>query len=178
MACPQVSGVVALGLSYALEQRKHFKAQEFIKLLYDSTTDIDGYFTDEKLWYKYVTDLGLNHPSLINLNNYKNKMGAGLVNAAELLAKIDGSDVPVMTFPNVLISLEESRTIDPSIYFENGTGLEYTASSSDSGVAEVNVVEGKVVITGKNIGQTNAQVSAGGKTQNFVVTVNRGGGWL
>ena len=178
MACPQVSGVVALGLSYALEQRKHFKAQEFIKLLYDTATDIEEYFDGEKLWYKYVTDLGKNHPSLIDLNAYKNKMGAGLVNAEELLASIDGSDVPVMTFPNVMISLDATRTIDPSVYFENGAGLVYTASSSNSGIADVRVVDGKVVITGKVVGQTTAQVSAGGQTQKFVVTVNRGGGWL
>ena len=30
MACPHVSGVAALGLSYAVKQRRHFKASEFI----------------------------------------------------------------------------------------------------------------------------------------------------
>ena len=29
MACPHVSGVAALGLSYAVKQRRHFKAAEF-----------------------------------------------------------------------------------------------------------------------------------------------------
>ena len=33
MACPHVSGVAALGLSYAVKQRRHFKASEFIELL-------------------------------------------------------------------------------------------------------------------------------------------------
>ena len=33
MACPHVSGVAALGLSYALQQRRHFKVQEFINLM-------------------------------------------------------------------------------------------------------------------------------------------------
>ena len=33
MACPHVSGVAALGLSYAVKQRRHFKAEEFIEHL-------------------------------------------------------------------------------------------------------------------------------------------------
>lgn len=180
MACPQVSGVVALGLSYALEQRKHFKAQEFIELLYDSATDIEEYFVGEKLWYKYVTDLGTNHPSIINLDAYGKKMGAGLVNAEALLARIDGSDVPAMVFPNVRIALNARREIDPSVYFENGRTLTYTSGSDDPEIAEVTVVDGMVVIEAKGKGQTMAYVRAGDAVQNFVVTVNSnsGNGWL
>ena len=36
MACPHVSGVMALGISYATQLRKHFKATELQKLLVDS----------------------------------------------------------------------------------------------------------------------------------------------
>ena len=51
MACHQVSGVIALGLSYALQQRKHFKAQEFIDLLYSTATEDPACVYDaEKFW--------------------------------------------------------------------------------------------------------------------------------
>ena len=42
MACPHVSGVAALGLSYAVKQRRHFKASEFIELLKASTKSLDS----------------------------------------------------------------------------------------------------------------------------------------
>jgi len=176
MACPQVSGVVALGLSYALEKRKHFKVQEFIDLLHSTATNFDERLVGEKLWYKYVIDLEKNHPSLIDLASYRKKMGTGLVNAEALLNAIDGEDVgKPMTFPNVLISAGSSRIIDPAIYFENGKSLEYTASSSNAEVAEVKVADGKVHICAKAKGQTAAVVKGGDKEQHFVITVKSAG---
>ena len=48
MACPHVSGVVALGLSYAAKLHRHFKASEVIDLLYASATPVEQYWnTDE-----------------------------------------------------------------------------------------------------------------------------------
>ena len=44
MACPHVSGVAALGLSYAVKQRRHFKASEFIELLKASTKSLDSWY--------------------------------------------------------------------------------------------------------------------------------------
>lgn len=183
MACPQVSGVVALGLSYALQQRKHFKAQEFIELLHKSATRFDdSVFEGEKKWYKYVIDMGQNHPSLMNLADYKGKMGNGLVNAAALLDAIDNDAVGApMTFPNAVVSVDEVKTIDPTIYFENGKGLSYTVSVSDPDVASVELKGGKVVITGKSAGQTAAVVKSGSVNQGFVITVRNSGtgnGWL
>ena len=183
MACPQVSGVVALGLSYALQQRKHFKAQEFIDLLYSSATKFDdSVFEGEKKWYKYVIDMGQNYPSLISLPSYKGKMGNGLVNAEALLNAIDGENVGAeMTFPNVRIGVGETRTIDPSKYFAGGKGLTYSVSVTDSAIASVEFKDGLVMITGKVAGQTAAVVKAGTDTQGFVITVRNsstGNGWL
>lgn len=183
MACPQVSGVVALGLSYALQQRKHFKAQEFIDLLHSSTTKFDdSIFDAEKKWYKYVIDMGQNHPSINDLSSYRNKMGSGLVNASALLAAIDGENVgSPMTFPNVVVTVGEVKEIDPSKYFADGKGLSYTVTANDSAVASVEYKDGKVVVTGKTAGQTAAVVKAGSENQGFVVTVRNtgsGNGWL
>ena len=62
MACPHVSGVAALGLSYAAQLRRHFTADEFKALLYQTTTPIDSYMTGLKNYYRYVADVGLNQP--------------------------------------------------------------------------------------------------------------------
>lgn len=181
MACPQVSGVIALGLSYALDQRKHFKAQDFIDLLHETASPFsDDLFSAEKLWYKYVIDMGTNHPNLTPLKNYRGKMGAGLVNAASLLAKIDGTDAPVMTFPNLTVAVEASKAVAPAMYFENGKSLAYTVTVADPSIASAKVENGMVVITGKAAGQTKATIKGGSVEQNFVITVRSetGKGWL
>ena len=182
MACPQVSGVIALGLSYALQQRKHFKAQEFIDLLYSTTTEIPAsVFDQEKFWYKYVIDMGDNHPNLTTLKPYKGKMGAGVANAAALLAAIDGTQAAPMTFPNVTLTVGADRQVNPAIYFENGTSLTYNVSIADQSVAAAKVENGKVVISAKAVGQTTAVIKGGSEEQKFVITVrntNSGNGWL
>ena len=45
MACPHVSGVAALGLSYALQLGKTFTQNEFTTLLLTSVNDINQYCT-------------------------------------------------------------------------------------------------------------------------------------
>lgn len=182
MACPQVSGVVALGLSYALQQRKHFKAQEFIDLLYSSATEFPAdVFDADKFWYKYVIDLGDNHPNLTPLKPYKGQMGAGVVNADALLAAIDGTEAAVMSFPNVTLAEGADRKISPAIYFENGNSLTYTVTVQNQSVATAKVENGKVVISGKAAGQTAAVVKGGSVEQKFVITVRKSdtaNGWL
>ena len=182
MACPQVSGVIALGLSYALQQRKHFKVEEFIQLLYSSATEIpETVFDAEKLWYKYVIDLGDNHPNLTPLKPYKGQMGAGVANAEALLAAIDGAEAPRMTFPNVTLAESAVRTINPAIYFDNGKALSYTVTVADQSVATAKVENGKVIITANSVGQTTAVVKGGSTEQKFVITVRNsdtGKGWL
>jgi subtilisin family serine protease len=181
MACPQVSGVIALGLSYALQQRKHFKAQEFIDLLYSSATEIpSSVFDQDKFWYKYVIDMGDNHPNLTPLKPYKDKMGAGVANAEALLAAIDGAEAAPMTFPNVTLSLDAVREINAAIYFEKGVSVGSVTVENQS-VATATLEGNKVVITGKAVGQTAAVVKAGAVEQKFVITVRNthsGNGWL
>lgn len=182
MATPQVSGVVALGLSYALQQRKHFKAQEFIELLHNSASKFDdSVFAGEKKWYKYVIDMGKNHPSVMTMSGYKGKMGHGYVNAGALLDAIDNASVPAMTFPNVTVAAGAEKTVDPAMYFDKGNSLSYTVSVENAAVAEAKVVSGKVVITGKTAGQTDAVIKGGSAEQKFVITVRNtysGNGWL
>lgn len=80
MACPHVSGVAALGLSYALAKGKRYTREEFISMLLTSVNDIDSRLEGTK------TSSG----KLI-LENYRGKMGTGLIDAYQLLMQIEGT---------------------------------------------------------------------------------------
>lgn len=183
MACPHVSGVVALGISYAAKLRKHFKADELKALLYETTRPIEQYWNVEapKQYYKFVTDLGDVHLSNMDLRNYRGKMGEGQVDAYAFLNAIAGAGVD-MTFPNVFVALDGQTVIAPAIYFENGASQTYTVNISDGSVASCNADGKNLVFKGLKEGQTSATVKASnGKSFDFIITVRKGAagnGWL
>lgn len=183
MACPHVSGVVALGISYAAKLRKHFKADELKALLYETTRPIEQYWNVEapKQYYKFVTDLGDVHLSNMDLRNYRGKMGEGQVDAFAFLNAIAGAGVD-MTFPNVFVALDGQTVIAPAIYFENGASQTYTVNISDGSVASCNAEGKNLVFKGLKEGQTSATVKASnGKSFDFIITVRKGAagnGWL
>lgn len=177
MACPHVSGVAALGLSYAAQLRKHFTADEFKAMLYETATPIDQYMKGDKQYQRYVADLELSAPmQKLNLNNFKGGMGSGQVNAYALLKAVEGSGVD-MTFPNLLIAEGSSTTVDPSVYMP---GESFSIVIDDTSVASVEAVGSHYVFKGLKAGQTTASVT-GSRTDRFVVTVREnasGNGWL
>lgn len=179
MACPHVSGVAALGLSYAAKLRRHFKAEEFIELMYSTATDLDHYFTGEKLsHYNHSSPGAL--PTKTALAQYVGKMGK-LSNAAALLNAIADAGSS-MKIPNIYISPERTVTIDLAQYFVNGEALTYAGSVADESVATVSVLGTKLNVTGVKKGATQLTVTTADGTAHTVAVVVREGanenGWM
>ena len=177
MACPHVSGVAALGLSYAAKLKKHFKAEDFIELLYSSATPIDEYMTGIKQYKKYIIDLEGSSPMMsFDMKAFKGGMGHGQVNAYALLKAVEGAGVD-MTFPNIFVAEGGQATALPSMYMD---GTSFSVSVSDTSIATAEIVGGKMIIKGLKAGQTEASVT-GSRTDRFVITVRegaKGNGWL
>ena len=187
MACPHVSGVVALGLSYAAHKRIHVKAKDVIKSLYETAyrtgdgkdplkevCDTEG----NKVYYKYVSDLGNVHKSSLKLSDYHGKMGHGQVNAYGFLNAIAGDGIGrPMTFPNVFVRKGDVKSYDPSLYM---SGSDFQLTVVDEDIAEVSFSAGKVYVRGLKTGQTKASIKSGSVMQEFVITVREsvGNGWL
>ena len=178
MACPHVSGVIALGLSYAVEQRRHFRAQEFIELVYSTATDIDGYFMGEKKSYYNHSSPG-SAATKTELSKYRGKMGR-LVNAGALLRAIDGAGNE-MKLPNIYLAPGEVQTIELARFFVGGEKLSYSATVADSGIATCAVSGSRMTVTGVAEGFTTIKVTVDGKVHDVFVTVRKGAngnGWM
>lgn len=177
MACPHVSGVAALGLSLAAKERRHFKADEFRALLYETATPIDSYMTGTKTYSRYVIDLEDSSPLMtLPMNSFKGKMGSGQINAAALLDAIRGAGRD-MSFPNIYVSVGGQTTSVPSMYMD---GTSFSVKVADTSVATAEIVDGRMIVKGLKEGQTEAQVT-GSRTDSFVITVREsanGNGWL
>ncbi len=77
MACPHVSGVAALGLSYAKKLNKRFQRDEFVNLLLASVNDMEVQLDRGKQG--------------LNLYDYHGGMGTGLVDAWKMLMNVEGT---------------------------------------------------------------------------------------
>lgn len=182
MACPHVSGVAALGLSYAAKLRKHYRAEDFRKMLLASVVSLDDKLTGEKsYWYGWATYGDAAPHMKLDLSAYRGKIG-GLVDADLLLTNIEngGYGAQPMRVPNVYVALGQSYTIDLSRIFAEGiTATTYDVT--ENSVASANLEGQELVIKGTAEGRTTAYVkSSDGKTHEFIITVRKsaGNGWL
>ncbi len=182
MACPHVSGVVALGLSYAAQLRRHFTREEFVNLLLETSSDIDSYFTGSK---KTCYNHTVNHlQSTTDLAKYRGKMGK-LVNAAALLNAIEGAGHE-MRLPNLYLApakgnTDKAQTIDLARYFIDGESKSYSCSVADASIATAEVNGTKLTVTGVAVGMTTAVVTVDGKEHVITITVRNNAnsnGWM
>ncbi|WP_018665615.1 subtilase family N-terminal domain-containing protein [Bacteroides gallinarum] len=182
MACPHVSGVAALGLSYAVQQRRHFKASEFIQLLKNSVKPVDSYYEGgkKKTYYRNHISVAAS-PTQVELSKYIGKMGTGVVDAGILLNSIAGSGSD-MKVPNVYVAESATSTLNLAYYFIDGENLTYTCTSSDETVATVSTENTLMKVTGVKTGAAKITVKASnGEEQTITVTVRKNAndnGWM
>lgn len=176
MACPHVSGVAALGLAYAKQQKRHFTAEEFRELMVTSARDIDEYFVGEKSFYMNHTSAGAT-PVKMNLAEYRGKMGKA-IDAGALLRAIDGSGRD-MRLPNLYIAPEQTATLDCSEYIDDEVE---SVTVANEAIAKA-TVEGNILrVEALSEGQTTLRLSSSEKQYSITVSVRRGAennnGWL
>jgi subtilisin family serine protease len=176
MACPHVAGVAALGLSYAKQQKRHFTAEEFRELMFESARDIEEYFTGEKLYYMRHESAGAT-PLKMNLEDYRGKMGR-LTDAGALLRAIDGSGRD-MRIPNIWLAPQTSTTLCVDDYIWE---LAKSVEVVNSNIATATLSGNTLTITGIAIGQTSLTLTTEqGTKHHATITVREGDndkGWL
>ena len=177
MACPHVSGVAALGLAYAKHQHRHFTAEEYKQLLYDTARDIDSYFTGEKLYYMHHTSPGAT-PMKMDLEDYRGKMGR-LIDAGALLKAIDGSGRQ-MRIPNIYIALGATATLNLDDYVADSDAIDTAVGNSAIATASLNA--NTLIVEALSTGQTSLTIEfEDGSQHHTTITVRDGAndnGWL
>lgn len=118
MACPHMSGVAALGLSYALAKGKHYTRDEFVSMILTSVNEIDSRFDGIK-----------STGAKIDLSNYVGKMGTGLTDAYQLLMQIEGT-------PCLKLSTDKLELVTLTQYF-GGSAKELTYRSVEMSEADM-----------------------------------------
>ena len=198
-ACPCVSGVAALGLSYAYKIGKKFTRDEFVSMLLTSVNDLDGRLVDNLLKISgYQNGVQQN----IDLGLYRGKMGTGAIDTWKFLMTLEGT--PTLT---VLVGNEttKAKRYDLTSYFGGSAGnLTYLKVECDAATKEAlgltadpemkygklslnptKVGSGKVTVTaiagGENVGGLD-QIGGMEITRTISImsrgVVSDNGGWL
>lgn len=178
MACPHVSGVAALGLAYAAKTNRHYRAADFVALMKKSVKDLDSHYQNgaTKTYYMNHTTVGAS-PEIVQLSKYIGKMGAGLIDAAQLLNKIKNKELSSdMKLPNVYVGIEKTVSLNLAAYFAGQTGG-FSCSVAKNGVASASVDGKTLIVKGLAAGSTSLTVTAAdGTSQTVVVTVRKSAG--
>ena len=189
MACPHVSGVIALGISYAQKLGKSFTREEFTSMLLASANNIDS-FNNGGMRTIYHMWTGTED---IDMSRYKGKMGTGAVDAWKFLMAIEGT-------PSVMVKAGEKCSIDISQWCNpSGTySLNIDESSKTSlgitqdpaisnGILEITCSKtgaGKVTICGEVGKDHEKENGIGGMGYSREISIvsrpfaTRNGGWL
>ena len=139
MACPHVSGVLALGLSYAKKLGKKFTRDEMTSMLLTSVNDIDSHNRRvNRNFYKPFSST----PESIDMNAYIGNMGTGAVDAWKFLMAIEGT-------PSVMIKAGEKTSIDLSQCLGGSVmNMKYELSIDEQTKASLGLTEDPVIKDG------------------------------
>lgn len=197
MACPSVSGIAALGLSYMKKLGKTCTWDEFRSMLMTSVNDINPYLAGSKMILIIKEDYSTEQRQM-ELTPYIDKMGTGLIDAWQLMMKIEGT-------PYIVTETGKSQWLDLTSYFGGNyaklTYLDVSISPEDKAAlglaADPEIKYQKVFIhpTKEGTGKLKVRAIAGGPnlgTDNemggFPITVeiailarpykSKNGGWL
>ena len=178
MACPHVSGVAALGLAYAIKQNRHYRAADFVALMKKSVKELDSHYQNgaTKTYYMNHSTVGAS-PEIVQLSKYIGKMGAGLIDAAQLLNNIKNKEFSSdMKLPNVYVGIEKTVSLNLAAYFAGQTEG-FSCSVANSSVASASVDGKTLTVKGLAAGSTSLTVTAAdGTSQTVVVTVRKSAG--
>ena len=178
MACPHVSGVAALGLAYAAKTNRHYRAADFVALMKKSVKELDSHYGNgaTKTYYMNHTTVGAS-PEIVQLSKYIGKMGAGLIDAAQLLNNIKNKEFSSdMKLPNVYVGIEKTVSLNLAAYFAGQTEG-FSCSVANGGVASASVDGKTLTVKGLAAGSTSLTVTAAnGTSQTVVVTVRKSAG--
>ena len=178
MACPHVSGVAALGLAYAAKTNRHYRAADFVALMKKSVKELDSHYGNgaTKTYYMNHTTVGAS-PEIVQLSKYIGKMGAGLIDAAQLLNYIKNKELSSdMKLPNVYVGIEKTVSLNLAAYFAGQTEG-FSCSVANGSVASASVDGKTLIVKGLAAGSTSLTVTAAdGTSQTVVVTVRKSAG--
>lgn len=178
MACPHVSGVAALGLAYAAKTNRHYRAADFVALMKKSVKELDSHYGNgaTKTYYMNHTTVGAS-PEIVQLSKYIGKMGAGLIDAAQLLNNIKNKELSSdMKLPNVYVGIEKTVSLNLAAYFAGQTEG-FSCLVANGSVASASVDGKTLIVKGLAAGSTSLTVTAAdGTSQTVVVTVRKSAG--
>ena len=151
MACPHVSGVAALGLSYALKKGKRFTRDEFTAMLLTSVNDIDSYMVGIKSSAGMNMDLE---------NDYRGEMGTGAIDAFRLLMQIEGT-------PCITLTVGEQASVSLDQHFGGGSeGLTYVEAGVNNNASDLERLGAEMTAEDmERLGVEEKPFIAGGKLQ-------------
>ena len=139
MACPHVSGIAALAISYALDNNIVLTLPELKDIIVSSVNNINPYLDGFKTNVSGGT---------LNLKSYNNKMGTGLIDAYRVLMAVRGTKcIPIPIGEEVIINI--------SSYIGDGTNDKIKMLESEIpeeaiealGIENIKWMGGKLMLT-------------------------------
>lgn len=152
MACPHVSGVVALALSYAKKLNKKFTYDEFLGMIYSSVNNIDYYIE---------TCSKSSGGVQMDLTPFWHNMGTGAIDAWRLLMQIEGTPcLGVQAGTDAKISIDQYFSPASSHLTYTKIEVSEEARKTLGIVGEPYVKYGKLYIHCDNPGNAKISISA------------------